>query len=94
MGDLAVPIVAIRGERLALTRTEVGTADDTPGAPLDEMLQLVGLDEDGRIALQIWFDIEDLDAAMAELDAAYTRLGRATARTPVDERVRACDSPA
>jgi class 3 adenylate cyclase len=67
------PIVAIRGERLALTRTVVGTADDTPGAPVDEMLQLVGIDEDGRIALQVWFDIDDLEAAKAEMDAAYAR---------------------
>ena len=65
------PILAVRGERLALTRTEVGTADDTPGAPRDEMLQLVGLDDEGRIALQIWFDVEDVDAAMAELDARH-----------------------
>lgn len=70
------PIVAVRGERLALTRTHVGTADDTPGAPLDEMLQLVGLDEDGRIALQIWFDVDDLDAAIAEMDALYARFGQ------------------
>ena len=65
------PILAIRGERLALTRTVVGTADDSPGAPADEMLQLLGLDEQGRIALQIWFDVDDMDAAIAELDAQH-----------------------
>ncbi len=78
------PIVAIRGERFALTRTEVGTVDDTPGAPMDEMFQLVGLDEEGRIALQIWFDVEDLDAAMAELDAAYARLEMAHPQAPIE----------
>ena len=39
----------------------------------DELLQLFGLDEDGRIALQVWFDVEDMDAAIAELDAVHAR---------------------
>ena len=75
IGHGAAPsrVVAVRGERLALTRLEVGTADASPGAPQDEMLQLFGLDDDGRIALQVWFDIEDIDAAIAELDAAHAR---------------------
>ena len=33
------------------------------------MLQLLGLDEEGRIALEVSFDIDDMDAALAELDA-------------------------
>ncbi len=37
------------------------------------MLQLSGLDADGRVVLQMWWDIEDIDAAMAELDAAHAR---------------------
>ena len=65
--------VAVRGERLALIRVELGTADLSSGAPQDEMLQVVGLDEEGRIALQVWFDIEDVDAAIAELDAQHAR---------------------
>ena len=60
----------MRGERLAVFRLEVGTADPSPGAPHDEMLQLIGLDEEGRIALEVSFDVEDVDAAIAELDAA------------------------
>ncbi|WP_297737441.1 BTAD domain-containing putative transcriptional regulator [Mycobacterium sp.] len=66
-------MIAARGERVALSRLMVGTADATPGAPQDELLQLYGIDEEGRIALQVWFDVEDLDAALAELDAAYAR---------------------
>lgn len=66
-------VVAVRGERLALTRLEVGPADLSPGAPRDELLQLYGLDPAGRIAMLVWFDVEDIDAALAELDAAYTR---------------------
>lgn len=66
-------IVAVRGERLALTRFELSTADDSPGAPHDEMLQLYGLDDNGRIAMQVLFDPEDIDAAIAELDALHAR---------------------
>ena len=39
----------------------------------DEFLQVFGIDEEGRIALQIWFDLEDMDAALAELDALHAR---------------------
>jgi class 3 adenylate cyclase len=67
-------IVAVRGERLALTRTQVNTADTSAGAPQDELLRLIGLDNDGRIAMDVWFDIDDMDAALAELDAAHARL--------------------
>nr|WP_264010647.1 BTAD domain-containing putative transcriptional regulator [[Mycobacterium] manitobense] len=66
-------VIAVRGDRLALTRVEVGTADVTPGAPQDEMLQLLGLDHEGRIALQVWFDVEDMDAAFAEMDVQHAR---------------------
>lgn len=66
-------VVAVRGERLALTRLEVGPADESPGAPRDEWLQLYGLDQEGRIALHVFFDVEDVDIAVAELDAAHAR---------------------
>ncbi|MFZ1164986.1 BTAD domain-containing putative transcriptional regulator, partial [Mycobacterium sp.] len=65
--------VAVRGERLALARLVVGTADASPGAPQDEFLQIYGIDEEGRISLQIWFDLEDMDAAVTELDTAHAR---------------------
>ena len=68
-----IAVIAVRGERLALTRLEAGTADASPGAPYDEILQLFGLDENGRIALQVSFDVEDIDAALAELDTAHAR---------------------
>ncbi len=66
-------VLAVRGERLALFRVAVGTEDMSPGAPKDEVLALYGLDEKGRIRLAVWFDIEDLGAAIAELDAAHAR---------------------
>ena len=43
-------VIAVRGERLALARMTLGTADVSPGAPQDEFLQLYGIDEEGRIA--------------------------------------------
>ncbi|OMC26522.1 hypothetical protein A5737_14700 [Mycobacterium colombiense] len=66
--------IAVRGERLALARLMIGAADVSPGAPQDEFLLLYGIDEDGRVSLQVWFDIDDIDNAIAELDAAQTRL--------------------
>ena len=65
--------IAVRGERLALSRLKVRTGDASPGAPIDEFLQVYGIDEEGRVAFQIWFDVEDMDAALAELDAAHVR---------------------
>ena len=49
----------------------MGTADSSPGAPQDEMLQVISLDDSGRIAQQVWFDVDDIDAAIVELDAAH-----------------------
>jgi class 3 adenylate cyclase len=66
-------VIAVRGEHLALTRLVIATADMSPGAPRDEFLQLYGIDKKGRIALQVFFDVEDIDAALAELDAVYAR---------------------
>lgn len=65
--------IAVRGERLALARVVTGTADQSSGAPRDEFLSLLGIDEEGRVALQVWFDLEDMDAAIAELDAMHAR---------------------
>ncbi len=69
-------VVAVRGERLALTKVQVSTVDMSAGAPQDEMLILYGIDDRGHIALQVTFDGEDLDAAIAELDAQHERLER------------------
>lgn len=70
---LAQTVIAVRGERLALARLVIGADDVGPGAPQDEFLLLYGIDEDGQISLQLWFDLEDMDAALAELDAAQAR---------------------
>ncbi len=85
-------VVAVRGERLALTRLEFGTDDTTPGAPQDSVLQLNGLDQQGRIALQMWFDVDDMDLAVAELDAAHTRLEERQPRTPLENAASRADA--
>ncbi|ASW90010.1 regulator [Mycobacterium marseillense] len=66
-------VIAVRGERLALARLLIGAVDVSPGAPHDEFLLLYGIDDGDQISLQIWFDLEDIDVAMAELDAAHGR---------------------
>nr|WP_264032820.1 BTAD domain-containing putative transcriptional regulator [Mycolicibacterium alvei] len=81
-------VVAVRGDRLALARVSVGTGDESPGAPQDEFLQIYAIDEDGRIALQIWFDVDDMDAALAELDAQYARFGVQQSEGQVPRRLR------
>ncbi len=85
-------IVAIRGERVALTRLELGTADGSPGAPQDEALQLFGLDRDGRIAMEVWFDIEDIDAAVAELDATHARFEEEHPQARLDNAASRADA--
>lgn len=80
-------VVAVRGERLALARVTLSTVDESPGAPRDELLQVYGIDEGGRIAIQIWFDVDDMDAAVAELDAQYARFGEGHTQTPRLENV-------
>ncbi|WP_235632340.1 BTAD domain-containing putative transcriptional regulator [Mycolicibacterium rutilum] len=66
-------VEAVRGDRLALCRLRIGGAERAPSAPYEEILELYGLDDAGRIAMRIWFDTDDLAAAVAEMEAAYAR---------------------
>lgn len=81
-------VVAVRGDCLALARVSMGTGDESPGAPQDEFLQVYAIDEGGRIALQIWFDVDDMDTALAELDAQYARFGVQQSEGQVSRRLR------
>jgi len=83
--------IAVRGERLALTRLQLGTADTSPGAPRDESLNLFGLDDEGRIAIQVVFDVDDLDAAIVELDAAHARFERRPTRASLENAASRAD---
>ncbi|WP_216638202.1 BTAD domain-containing putative transcriptional regulator [Mycobacterium sp. 1423905.2] len=84
-------VVAVRGQRVALTGLQLGTADSSPGAPRDEAYQLFALDEDGRIAREVWFDVEDHDAAMAELETTYSRLEEVRHRAPLENAASRVD---
>ena len=64
-------ILAVRGDRLALTRTEFVGRDQGPGSFSAEMLDVIEVDEDGALAHAVGFDPSDVDAAYAELDARY-----------------------
>ncbi|HTZ13793.1 MAG TPA: BTAD domain-containing putative transcriptional regulator [Mycobacterium sp.] len=83
-------VIAVRGERLAIARIQLGTPDVSPGAPQDELLQLYAVGEDGRIILQVWFDLDDMDAAIAELDTLQTRFEeeRPASRRPENAATR------
>ena len=69
----AIELLATRGERLSLHRHEFeGTVPDGGGPlALDPHLALHEVDADGRIVAIVLFDLEDLDAAYAELDARF-----------------------
>ena len=64
-------VIAIRGERLALTRIRSTNRDPRQGDFGVEMLNIIEIDTDERIVAHVEFDADDIDAAIAELDARY-----------------------
>ena len=60
-------VIAVRGERLALSRMVTRTAAGDESA----RLSVNELDADGRMARSVLFDDDDLVAAIAELDERY-----------------------
>ena len=62
-------VIATREDRLALTRVRAVGRD--PEAIANDVLNIVEVDSDGRIAAEVIFDLEDVDAAFAELEARY-----------------------
>ncbi len=64
---IAPEVIAVRGERLALTRMVART----PAGDESARLSVNELDTDGRLAYSALFDDADLRAAMAELDRRY-----------------------
>jgi ketosteroid isomerase-like protein len=69
--DLTSTVIATRGERLVLTRLRLSGRDQRPEAFHSEMLGIVEIDADNRVAARFLFDIDDIDAAFDELDARY-----------------------
>ena len=67
---ITAEVIATRGDRLILTRTRASFDQQQQGF-LAEVLTLVETDLDGRIAVTIALDLEDIEAALEELDARY-----------------------
>jgi class 3 adenylate cyclase len=67
------PLLATRGERLSLHRVLFEAEAPQGGGPLalDEHLGLIEVDAEGRQVGVVVFDLEDEDAAYAELDARF-----------------------
>jgi hypothetical protein len=64
-------VIATRGERLALTLSSVSGGGQPAEAFNLEMLTVIDIDTDSRIRAGVSFDLDDFDAAIAELDARY-----------------------
>ena len=65
-------VIGVRGERLVLTRTRV----DYASGQATEFLYLFQFDEIGQVERQVAFDLDDVDAAVAELDKMQAALER------------------
>jgi len=64
-------MVATRGDRLAVTRSFYEFADADVGPSEIAFLILMEVNERGRIVANVRWDLDDLDAAHAELDARW-----------------------
>jgi ketosteroid isomerase-like protein len=86
-------LLATRGERLSLNLHCFTGEVAGGGGPLamEDHLALHEVDRDGRIALIVLFDLEDRDAAYAELDARFER-GEAASHPEVSAAQAARDS--
>ena len=81
-GGLTSTVIATRGHRSALIRIRSSMRGAPPGEVTAEMLSIVEIDADNRLAAAVLFDPDDIDAAFEELDARYLagRSGRPRAR--------------
>lgn len=72
ISDIKSTPLAVRGERLALSRVSF-YGPEGPDGFLVENLQVLEYDEDGRQCAVIFFDLDDFAAAIDELDERYHR---------------------
>jgi hypothetical protein len=75
--DISSAVVATRGARLVLTRNCISRRGMEVSEVIAVVLRIDEVDADNRIVSGIAFDIEDVDAAFAELDARYLAEGAA-----------------
>ena len=73
-------VIATRGERLQLTRARYSGRDHGTDAFLTEVLVIAEINADNRIAAIVVFDLDDIKAALEELDARYL-VGEAAAHS-------------
>jgi hypothetical protein len=71
-------VLAVRGERLVLFRARVEYVDGSE----TEILIVYGLSADMRGQRAVMFDVENLDAAFAELDRLHAEIGAKDAQPP------------
>ena len=69
--EVTSSVIAARGDRLALSRNRFMGRDHRPEAFRSEVLCIIEIDTDERIAARISFGDDDSEAAFAELDARY-----------------------
>jgi hypothetical protein len=67
----ALTVIATRGERLALSRVILSGRDQRPDAFHTEALGIAEINADNRMVAYVAFDLDDIDAAFAELDSRY-----------------------
>ena len=68
---LTSTLLATREDRLALIRIHSAARGSAPGEVTAEMLSVVEIDTDNRLAGAVIFDSDDVDAAFEELESRY-----------------------
>jgi class 3 adenylate cyclase/ketosteroid isomerase-like protein len=67
----ATTVLATRGDRLALGRDAIVMVDGLGGEAVIEAVGVVEVDDESRILNHVAFEVEDVDAAFAELDRRW-----------------------
>ena len=69
--NAAADIIATRGSHLVLRRVCTWGRGERPEGFHTEVLDIIQIDADERLAARVAFDLDDFEAAIAELDARY-----------------------
>ena len=64
-------VIATRGERLVLVHTRFAGQDQRSEGFYTDLLYVIEINADNQITAFTLFDVDDIDAATAELDARY-----------------------
>ena len=69
--EVTSTVIATRGDRLVLRRAHYSASSQRPEAFYVDALSIYEINGDGRVAANVVFDVDDIDAAFEELDARY-----------------------